>query len=230
MHADGPAMSKVPVIAIDGPGASGKTVVGLELARRLGYRFIDTGAMYRVVTCLALERGIPVDDQEALGRLASEVTIELVESGTENGLPRPHADGRDLSSEVHTPSVDRAVSQVSMAPEVREALVLLQRAMAASQRVVMVGRDIGTVVLPGAELKVFLLASPEERARRRHEELRARGVSVDYETVLQELKRRDRLDSERALSPLVPAPDARQIDTDESSIEQVVDQIWQLTE
>ena len=223
-------MSKVPVVAIDGPGASGKTVVGLELARRLGYRFIDTGTMYRVVTCLALERGIPVDDQEALGRLAAEVTIELVESGTENGQPKPHADGRDLSSEIRTPSVDRAVSQVSMAPRVRQALVLLQRAMAAGQRVVMVGRDIGTVVLPEAELKVFLLATPEKRAHRRYEELRAREVSVDYESVLQELKRRDRLDSERALSPLVPAANARQIDTDEISIEQVVDLIWQLTE
>ena len=223
-------MSRVPVIAIDGPGASGKTVVGLGLARRLGYQFVDTGTMYRAVTWLALERHIPLDDQEALGSLASGISIEFSGGNAGNGLPKLHVDGRDLSDEIRTPAVDRAVSQVSMAPGVRDAMVRLQRSMAARGRVVMVGRDIGTVVLPEADLKLFLLASTEERARRRYAELRERGEAVHKAGVQEELKRRDKLDMERSLSPLTPAKDAKQIVTDNLTIEKVVDLIWQLTE
>ena len=223
-------MSRVPVIAIDGPGASGKTVVGLGLARRLGYQFVDTGTMYRAVTWLALERHIPLDDQEALGSLASVISIEFSGGNAGNGLPKLHVDGRDLSDEIRTPAVDRAVSQVSMAPGVRDAMVRLQRSMAARGRVVMVGRDIGTVVLPEADLKLFLLASTEERARRRYAELRERGEAVHKAGVQEELKRRDKLDMERSLSPLTPAKDAKQIVTDNLTIEKVVDLIWQLTE
>lgn len=223
-------MSRVPAIAIDGPGASGKTVVGLALARRLGYRFIDTGAMYRAVTLLALERRIALDDHEALADLAAGLSMEFRDAARADGLPRLLVDGRDLSEEVHGPAVDRAVSQVSMVRGVRQAMVRLQRALAARGPVVMAGRDIGTVVLPEAGLKVFLVASPEIRARRRYEELRARGVAIEYQAVLEDLKRRDQMDIERALSPLAPAQDARQIDTDGSTIGEIVERIWQLTE
>ncbi len=223
-------MSRVHVVAIDGPGASGKTVVGLGLAKRLGCRFIDTGAMYRVVTWLALEQRISLNDQQALGRLAAIISIEFTDSDDSAGPPRPFVNGRDLSEEIRAPEVDRAVSKVSMVPGVRESLVGLQRALAGQGTVVMAGRDIGTVVLPDAQLKIFLQASPEERARRRYEELRNGGIAVEYEEVLADLNRRDTLDSGRALSPLVPARDAEQIVTDRHTIEQVIEEIWQLTE
>jgi len=220
-------MSPVPVISIDGPGASGKTVVGVRLAKRLGYRFIDTGAMYRAVTWLALEKGVSLQDHEALGDLASSTSIE-VSNG--NGPPEIYADGRDLSKEIRSREVDQAVSRVSMAPSVREALVRLQRGLAAKRSVVMAGRDIGTVVLPDADLKVFLLASAEERARRRYKELAGHGAPVEYVNVLADLKRRDKLDSERVLSPLAPAGDAKQLGTDNITVDEVVEEIWQLTE
>lgn len=223
-------VSRAPVIAMDGPAASGKTVVGLRLARRLGYRFIDTGTMYRAVTWLALERGVPLEDEEALSRIAASVSIAFGDVPDGDAPPKVYVEGRDLSAEIRTPAVDRAVSQVSKVSGVRNALVKLQRAMARRRGVVMVGRDIGTVVLPRAELKVFLLASAEERAGRRHLELIQRGVSIAYEDVLSDLKRRDRLDTERAISPLVPAADARLIDTDNQGIDEVVERIWRLAE
>jgi cytidylate kinase len=216
-----------PVVAIDGPGASGKTTVGLGLAARLGYRLVDTGVMYRAVTLLALERGVSVDADGPLEALARAISIDLRDDrpGTP---PRVFVDGHDVTAQLNAPRIDRAVSRVSMAPGVRAEMVRRQRALAGEGGIVMVGRDIGTVVLPDAGLKVFLDASAEERARRRHRERQAQGESVSYESVLEELRRRDRLDSERAISPLAPAADARHIDTDGHTAAQVIDAICEL--
>ncbi len=216
------------VIAIDGPGASGKSTVGLGLAARTGYRFLDTGIMYRAVTLLALERHVPVDDAARLTALAKEMRLELADPPGPGLPPRILVDGRDVTAQLATPAIDRAVSQVSMAPGVRQELVRRQRALAAKGGIVMVGRDVGTVVLPDAGLKVFLDASSEERARRRHKELHAKGESIPYEAVLDDLRRRDRLDSERPISPLVPARDARHIQTDGRTVRQVIDAICAL--
>ncbi len=217
-------------IAIDGPGASGKTTVGVQLAGRLGYRFLDTGVMYRTVTALALRQRISVDDKAALTELAELASMEIAPLPGPNGVTRVTANGRDVTGEIYTPEVDRAVSAVSMVGGVRDALVLRQRELAGTGGIVMVGRDIGTKVLPKAGLKVFLLASAEERARRRYEQNVARGEDLAYEKVLQDLKRRDKLDSERELSPLVAASDARHVDTDGRTAKQVTEAICALFE
>lgn len=220
----------MPAISIDGPAAAGKTVVGRLLARRLGYRFLDTGTMYRAVTKVALDRGISIHDETALAALAAGVSIDIGEE-LENGLsPMLLVDGQDLTEAIRTREVDRAVSTVSAVGGVRDALVRLQRVIGKEGGVVMAGRDIGTVVLPNADLKVFLLASLPERARRRHRELIERGMSVTFESVLGDLRQRDRMDSERELSPLAPADDAHQIETDGCTATEVVDQLWRLTE
>ena len=214
-------------IAIDGPVASGKTVVGRLLAQQLGLKFLDTGVMYRAVTWAALRREVPLDDAEALAGLARELSIELVPAPGEEQV---RVDEQDVTDALRGVDVEGAVSLVAQAPGVREALVAKQRALAQGGAIVMVGRDIGTVVLPQATVKVFLQASISERARRRYEELRAEGKSVDYQAVEQEMERRDRLDTERAHSPLRPAPDALQVDTDKVPVEEVVEQIMALVE
>lgn len=219
--------ARARVIAIDGPGASGKTTVGLGLARRLGYRFVDTGVMYRAVTLLALERRVSLEDPQALARLAKGMRVRI-DAPQDQRPPSVYVGHRDVTALLYEPRIDRAVSQVSMVPGVRKAMVRLQRALAQKGRVVMVGRDVGTVVLPDADLKVFLEASPQERARRRHRELLARGEPVSYQAVLKDLKRRDRLDSQRAVSPLVPAADAHHVDTDGRTVEQVIEAICAL--
>jgi cytidylate kinase len=211
-------MPKPATIAIDGPVAVGKSAIGSLLARRLGYRFVDTGAMYRALTWLALELGIDLEDEKALEELALEASIELASEGVMVG-------GRDVSPDIRREEVERGVSLVSKVAGVRRALVAKQRQMAQGGEVVVAGRDIGTVVLPHAELKLYLIASPEERARRRYLELVQRGQKGNYEQVLAELKRRDKIDSERALAPLQPAPDAKTIDTDRLNIEQVLAEI-----
>lgn len=227
-------MSGPPAIAVDGPAASGKTVVGRRLAQLLGYRFLDTGAMYRAVTLLALEQSIALDDAEALTRIAKEMdfhTIEPAAVDREQGgdSPRVLVNGRNVTSDVRSPRVDRAVSQVSQVPGVRYALVRLQQEIGRQGSVVMVGRDIGTVVLPDAKLKVFLEASAAVRARRRYEEMAQHGVATRYADVLADLRHRDKIDSERAISPLVPAVDAQTVNTDSSTIDEVVETLWRLT-
>ncbi len=211
-------MPKPATIAIDGPGAVGKSAIGSLLAQRLGYRFLDTGAMYRALTWLALELGIDLEDEKALEELASGARIELAAEAV-------MVAGRDVTGDIRGEEVERGVSLVAKVAGVRRALVAQQRQMAQGGRVVVAGRDIGTVVLPRAELKLYLAASPEERARRRHLELVQRGEKAHYEQVLAELKRRDKIDSERALAPLQPAPDAKIIDTDGLNIEQVLAEI-----
>lgn len=218
-------MPRPATIALDGPVASGKTTVGLMLAQRLGYRFIDTGAMYRALTWKAIGVGLDLHDQAGLGRLAASTNVDLV-WGNHYGRPfSAVVDGQDVTDELRKPEVDRGVSLVARVSEVRRALVARQRNMALEGPVVMAGRDIGTVVLPAAQLKVYLEASPEVRALRRYHELRAMGISTDYQDILDGLTRRDDLDSSRADSPLRPATDARRINTDALTLEQVVDAI-----
>ena len=211
------------VIAIDGPVAAGKTTVGRELAKRLGLKYLDTGIMYRAITWLALRRELSIADEAGLGRLARENVIRLDDQDDSTVL----VSGERVGLELWEPQVVRHVSQVAQVPEVRRALVEQQRALAAEGRIVMVGRDIGTVVLPNAGLKLFITASPEVRARRRWQELRGQGQDPEFEQVLRETRERDRTDSQRADSPLMPAEDAVLVDTDELSAEQVTDLIIQ---
>ena len=211
-------MPKPATIAIDGPGAVGKSAIGSLLAQRLGYRFLDTGAMYRALTWLALELGIDLEDEKALEELALGASIELAAEAV-------MVAGRDVTGDIRGEEGERGVSLVAKVAGVRRALVAQQRQMAQGGQVVVAGRDIGTVVLPHAELKLYLAASAEERAHRRYLELVQRGEEANYEQVLAELKRRDKIDSERALAPLQPAPDAKIIDTDGLNIEQVLAEI-----
>lgn len=209
-------------IAIDGPGASGKNTVGLLLARLLGYRFVDTGAMYRALTWLALIRGLDFAQEEELVSLAENTRLRVLPSTEEHPDGGLYVDGEDLSPYLHLPEVDGKVSVLARIPGVREVMVATQRRLAEEGGVVMVGRDIGTVVLPDAELKVYLDASVEERARRRFQELLAGAVDVSYAVVLADLRQRDALDQEREASPLRPAADAHIVDTSNLTPEEVV--------
>jgi CMP/dCMP kinase len=213
------------VVALDGPGSSGKSSVGAAVALALGYRFIDTGLLYRALTWLALDRGVPVSDTVALVALVGEVRFAPDSYGR---LDRVLVDDADVTEDVHSALVDRHVSQVASVPQVRAAFLPVQRSLAAGGRIVVAGRDIGTVVLPNADLKVFLDASVEERARRRVGE---RGVPPDgaeAERILAELRRRDELDRGRAVAPLRPADDARHVVTDGNTFAQTVGAVEEL--
>jgi cytidylate kinase len=204
------------VVAIDGPGGSGKSTIARGVARALGWHVLDTGAMYRAVTLAALEQQVPLDDEKACARLAAEHTIAV-----DDGITM--IDGRDVSEEIRGPGVTAAVSTVSAHPSVRAVLVARQRAWLAENGAgVVEGRDIGTVVFPDAPVKVFLTASDEERARRRQRDEAASERSVAVEDVKTALARRDALDSERAASPLRPADDAVVVDTTGRSVADVV--------
>ncbi|MED3730238.1 (d)CMP kinase [Geobacillus stearothermophilus] len=212
-------------IAIDGPAAAGKSTVAKLIARRLSYVYIDTGAMYRALTYRALQCGVDVHDEQALLSLLRHTHIEL--------QPSPQGqlvfvNGEDVTDIIRGEAVTNAVSFVAQHPLVREEMVARQRAMAKGSGVVMDGRDIGTNVLPNAEVKIFLKASVEERARRRHEENIARGFPSDFETLKEEIARRDRLDSERETAPLRKAPDAVEIDTTSLSVEEVAARIMEV--
>lgn len=209
-------------IAIDGPASSGKGTVARLVARSLGYAYIDTGAMYRAVALAALERGVGLDDADALGRLAAGLSFRF---GWDGEMLRIFVDDRDVSAEIRAEAVGRGASDVAVHPPVRAALLQLQRALGDQGGVVMDGRDIGTVVLPAAELKIFLDATPEERARRRTLELRARGAEVSEEQTLREIRARDHQDSTRATAPLRPAEDALILDSTGHSAEQMAARI-----
>ena len=213
--------SKVNVITIDGPVAAGKTVVGRELARTLGFTYLDTGIMYRAVTWLALNKGVAIGDETLLGSLAHDNPIELVEDNSE----QVSVAGNILGLELREANVDQNVSIISKAGPVRTELVAQQRKIAAKSKIVMIGRDIGTVVLPDADLKIYLTASPETRAKRRWQEMQDRGETTELMTVLTQTIKRDEIDSGRANSPLKPADDAWHINTDGLSIQQLVKQI-----
>jgi len=212
---------EISVIAIDGPVAAGKTVVGRELARALGFGYLDTGIMYRAITWLALNHGITVDDETSLGELARSYPLGLMGEDSNQVL----VDGYTLGPELRDSTVNRNVSIVSKASLVRRELVAQQRNTAAQGKIVMIGRDIGTVVLPDADLKVYLTASPEKRAQRRWQEMQERGEVVELLTVLSETIARDEIDSGRDDSPLKPADDAWELNTDGLDIQQVVQKI-----
>jgi cytidylate kinase len=214
------------VIAVDGPAGTGKSSVSRGLARSLDARYLDTGAMYRIVTLAVLRAGIDLDDVDAVGAAAADVDLAV---GHDPDEDRSYLAGEDVSAEIRGDEVTKAVSAVSAVPAVRTRLVQLQRELAAGQgSVVVEGRDIGTVVLPNADVKIFLTASAEERARRRNDQNIASGLGDDYEAVLADVKRRDYLDSTRKVSPLRAADDALVVDTGDMSEPQVVAHLLEL--
>lgn len=214
-------------IAIDGPAAAGKSTVAKIVAGKLSYLYIDTGAMYRSLTYKALSSNVDLHDENALNQLLSETTIELEPSEVGQLV---FLDGNDVTDEIRQASVTNSVSHVAVHSGVREEMVKRQQLLAKEGAVVMDGRDIGTHVIPDAEIKVFLLASVDERAQRRHEENLSKGYPSDLEQLKGEIARRDKIDSEREVAPLKKAEDATEIDTTSLSISEVVDQIMLLVE
>lgn len=221
-------MSHSLVVAIDGPAGTGKSSVARGLARSLQARYLDTGAMYRIVTLSVLRSGIALDDTAAIAAAVNSVDLAV---GSEPDEDSSFLDGEDVSGEIRGDAVTKAVSAVSAVPEVRQRLVAIQRELSsASGNVVVEGRDIGSVVLPDADVKIFLTASAEERARRRNDQNVARGLPDDYEAVLADVQRRDHLDSTRAVSPLRAAADAVVVDTSNMNQAEVVTHLTELVE
>ncbi len=217
------APPRIPlVVALDGPGSSGKSSVGAAAALEVGYRFCDTGLLYRAVTWLALARQVNASYPHAMRGLVDEVELAPDDRGR---LARVVVDGVDHTADVRGPTVDAAVSEISAIPELRSALLLRQRELAEAGRIIMAGRDIGTVVLPDADLKIFLDASVEERSRRRAEERDLDPAGPEAAAILEALRRRDELDSTRAVAPLRAADDARIISTDGNRFEDSVDAV-----
>ena len=212
-------------VAIDGPAGAGKSTIARTVAQKIGFIYVDTGALYRAVGLFMLENGIEIHDAEAVcGRLAQiSVSLEFID-----GEQRVFLCGEDVSEKIRTAEVSMAASAVSAIPRVREFLFGLQKELAARNNVIMDGRDIGTVVLPEAKIKIFLTASPEERAKRRYEEMVAKGMKAEYQEVLEDIKVRDYNDSHRPVAPLVPAPDAILVDTTGNTLEQSIEQLTAL--
>ena len=214
------------IIAIDGPAASGKTTIANRLAEKWGYLFFDTGVMYRAVTWMALEKDISTKDESAVSELADVIKIDVTPPSIDDGREYDViADGIDVTWMIRKKKVDSRVSRVSAYPGVRDALTRQQRRIGMVGKVIMVGRDIGTVVLPEADLKIYLDASVEERANRRFTQRLERGEKVEFSKILKKLKKRDTIDSTREVAPLRAAPDAVIINTDDLTIDQVVTQI-----
>lgn len=216
-------------IAVDGPAASGKSTLGKRVAESLGYLFFDTGVMYRAITWVALRSGTDISDELAITALAENTPIDIESPTIDDGRGYDvMVQGQDITWEIRSPNVDANVSVVSAYPGVRRALSAQQRRIGMRGKVVMVGRDIGTVVLPEADLKIFLDASVEERARRRYLEQKSKDESVEYQMILESVRRRDRIDSSREIAPLRPADDAIIIDSDGLNADQVYSQVLAL--
>ncbi|WP_159840049.1 (d)CMP kinase [Nocardia sp. CY41] len=214
------------VVAMDGPSGTGKSSVSRRLATRLGARYLDTGAMYRVATLRVLRAGIELTDTAAIAAAVKELPLSI---GTDPSREVIELDGEDVRSEIRGDAVTKAVSAVSAVPEVRELLVAMQRDITtAAGRIVVEGRDIGTVVLPAADAKIYLTASAEARAHRRNQQNIAEGRGDDYAGVLADVQRRDTLDSTRKVSPLRPAEDAVDVDTSELSMDEVIDELYRV--
>ena len=216
-------MGKYVSVAIDGPAGAGKSTMAKRVAKELGYLYVDTGAIYRTVGYHMWLMGIGPRDADGIRRCLDDVNIEIQHQ--EDGVQHMILNGKDVTGEIRTPEMSKYASGVSAQKCVRDFLLDMQRSFARKHNVVMDGRDIGTVVLPKAQVKIFLTASPEERAKRRFEELTEKGEKASYEKVLQDMKQRDRQDSERAIAPLKPAPDAVKLDTSGNTIEQSVSEI-----
>jgi len=209
-------------IAIDGPAGAGKSTLSKLLAERLGYIYADTGALYRSVGLSALRRGISPSDSLRVENMLAGISIEIK---FKDGLQRVFLNGEDVSALIREPEVSMAASQVSAIPKVRDFLLSLQKDLAANNNVVMDGRDIGTVVLPNAKIKIFLTASPQDRAKRRYNEMLSRGEAADYEKVLNDIKKRDEADTGRGIAPLKPAKDAVIVDTTGYELEKSLEKL-----
>ena len=222
-------MTLPSIIAIDGPAGSGKSTLGKKLAESLGYLFFDTGVMYRALTWLALKQGVVIDDECAVTDLANKTTIDVRPPAIDDGRAYDVWVGdQDVTWDIRESEIEANVSVVSAYPGVRKALSAQQRRIGLRGNVVMVGRDIGTVVLPEADVKIFLDASINERANRRYKEFQTSGENVSFETILEAMVRRDRIDSTRAVAPLRPAEDAMMINTDDMDAEQVAEMVKEL--
>lgn len=219
---------KQPPIAIDGPAVSGKSSVGKALASRIGYSYLDTGLMYRAATWNAVQNGVDVSDLESVAAATAEMRFSVSETAT--GGNSILVNDEDVTRHLHSVSVDAAVSAVSAVGRVREIMVAEQRRLASEGGVVMVGRDIGTVVLPEAPLKIYLTATARTRAERRYKDFVSAGEDVDFKEILKSMQERDRADSSRANSPLRPAEDAKVVDTDQLTMDEVVDCLFELLE
>lgn len=216
-------------IAIDGPAASGKSTIGRRLADALGYTFFDTGVMYRAVAWLVLQRDLDPNDETAVTKLAEQADLDILPPSKKDGRACDiFADGQDITWDIRRSEVEANVSVVSAYPGVRRALSAQQRKIGVRGRIVMVGRDIGTVVLPESDLKIYLDASAEERAMRRYNEVIARGEKADYNEILLNVIERDRIDSTRAVAPLKPAEDAVILDSDQLSADEVFARVMEL--
>jgi cytidylate kinase len=224
-----PNIAKTLQIAIDGPAGAGKSTVAKQVADLLGYLYIDTGSMYRAATWLILKMGIDIEDQAAITTAVAKSKIELKPGDAEEKI-HVFVDGYEVTKEIRSPQITKQVSPLSTIAAVREQLVKQQRQMAASGGVVLDGRDIGTVVLPNANIKIFLTASPEVRAHRRLAELKENGIEQDYDCLLKDIIERDQRDSNRAIAPLAMAEDAVLILSDNMSIDDVVSHIIKLCE
>ena len=219
------------IIAIDGPAASGKSTIGALLAEKLGYLYFDSGVMYRVVTAVALARNIAISDEPAITQLAEQVQIDFQPPVVNDGRQfTVLADGRDITWDIRARVVDTNVSSVSAYAGVRRAMSAQQRRIGLQGRIVMVGRDIGTVVLPEADLKIYLDATEHERAHRRFLERAARGEAVEFEAVLREIQKRDQIDSSRSVAPLKQADDAIYLDSTGLDIVHVLDRVLEIVE
>lgn len=217
-----------PVIAIDGPAGVGKSTTARALARCLGYTLVDTGALYRGVALAARDRGISWDDEAAVVALSGDIDLRF--EAQEDGTPRLLLDGEDRAADIRTPEISAGASKVSAYPGVRRALLSIQRDLGREGGVVLEGRDIGTVVFPDAEVKLFLTASAEERARRRVRDLKERGMTANHDEILAKIRSRDEADSTRAIAPLRPAEDAVILDSTSLNLEAVVHHVLELVD
>lgn len=208
-------------VAIDGPAGAGKSTVAKAAAKELGFIYVDTGALYRTIALSAVRNGV-IDDNEKIIEMLSSITVEL---GHEGGTQRVYLNGEDVSELIRTPEISMGASNVSAIPKVREFLLELQRDIARKNNVIMDGRDIATVVLPNADVKIFLFASPECRAQRRYKELIEKGESVMYEDVLNDVNQRDYQDSHREIAPLKPSEDSIMCDTSKLTLEESIQAI-----
>lgn len=211
------------IVALDGPAGSGKSTIAKKIAEKYQLTYLDTGAMYRMISLYFLEEAVDMQDEEELREALSEVRFDMKEGNF-------FLNGKDVSEEIRSPRVSSLVSEVAALKLVREKLVDLQRAISNGKKVILDGRDIGTVVFPKADVKIYLLASPEERARRRYKEYQEKKISISYEEVLQSIQERDYLDSHRKESPLRKAEDAIEVDSSEMSLEEVVARVSSILE